>query len=190
MRRENHGNPRDMLTQDKSDHYRKYVRDIADFPKKGVGFKDLTPLFGDAKAFKDAIEDIAREVLESSCRVERVACPEARGFIVGAALACRLGVGFVPIRKPGKLPYKTMRMDYALEYGTDAVEMHVDAVAPGQRVLLVDDVLATGGTLSACAKLVEKAGAMVAGCAFVVELTFLKGRERLSSYPMFPLVRF
>jgi adenine phosphoribosyltransferase len=121
---------------------------------------------------------------------EIVACPEARGFIFGAALAFRLGVGFVPIRKPGKLPYTTTRVEYDLEYGTDCVEMHIDAVLPGQRVLLVDDLLATGGTINACADLVEKSSAVVAGCVFLVELTYLGGRKRLTRYPTFSLIRY
>jgi adenine phosphoribosyltransferase len=136
------------------------------------------------------VDRIATICEENRLQPDVLACPEARGFIFGAALAYRLGVGFVPIRKPGKLPYTTNRVEYALEYGTDTVEMHIDAIAPGQRVVLVDDLLATGGTLKACADLVTQSDAVVAGCVFVVELTFLAGSKLLEGYPTFSLIRY
>jgi len=179
-----------MSADDLDERLRELIREVPDFPKKGISFKDLTPLMAAPEAFRAAVDAMAARCAKSGWRIDRVACPEARGFIFGAALAYRLGVGMAPIRKPGKLPYKTARMEYALEYGTDAVEMHIDAVSPGQRILLVDDVLATGGTLQACVRLVEKAGGIVAGCAFVVELAFLSGRKKLEGYPVFSLVTY
>jgi len=176
--------------EDRSEIYKKYIREIPDFPKPGVNFKDIVPLLGNGKIFGEVVNRIADICGKQNLRPEIVACPEARGFIFGAALAYRLGVGFVPIRKPGKLPYLTSRVQYALEYGTDSVEMHIDAVSKGQRVLLVDDLLATGGTTSACADLVTQGGAVVAGCVFLVELTFLDGRKRLNGYPTFSLIRY
>jgi adenine phosphoribosyltransferase len=177
-------------TEEDQAAYKKYIREVPDFPKPGISFKDISPLLGNGKIFGEVVNKIADICGKNSLRPEIVACPEARGFIFGAALAYRLGVGFIPIRKPGKLPYLTSRVQYALEYGTDTVEMHIDAVTKGQRVLLVDDLLATGGTTSACADLVEKSGAVVAGCVFLVELTFLGGRKRLSDYPTFSLIRY
>lgn len=170
--------------------YKQHIREIPNFPKPGIGFKDIGPLLGNGLIFAEVVDHMARICREQDLRAEIVACPEARGFIFGSALAYELGIGFVPIRKPGKLPYKTSRVEYALEYGKDTVEMHIDAVTPGQRVLLVDDLLATGGTLAACADLIEKSEAVVAGCVFIVELTFLHGRKRLSSYPTFSLIRY
>ena len=177
-------------TPDRTAVYKQYIREIPDFPKPGVSFKDIGPLLGNGPLFTEVVTRIAELCEENRLRPEIVACPEARGFIFGAALAFRLGVGFVPIRKPGKLPYTTTRVEYDLEYGTDCVEMHIDAVTPGQRVLLVDDLLATGGTINACADLVEKSGAAVAGCVFLVELTYLGGRKRLTKYPTFSLIRY
>ena len=178
------------VSADREGVYKKFIREIPDFPKPGIGFKDIGPLLQSGEVFTEVVDRMAQICEEHRLRAEIVACPEARGFIFGAALAYRLGIGFVPIRKPGKLPYKTSRVEYALEYGTDTVEMHIDAVTAGQRVLLVDDLLATGGTIGACADLVEKSSAVVAGCVFIVELTFLEGRKRLGGYPTFSLVRY
>ena len=180
----------DVTAKAKSILYQKYIRDIPDFPTPGILFKDIGPLLGDGPMFKEVVNDIAERCEDLELRPDVLAGPEARGFIFGAALAFRLGVGFVPIRKPGKLPYKTNSVEYALEYGTDTVEMHIDAVLPGQRVLLVDDLLATGGTIAACADLVESSGATVEGLAFVVELGFLNGRERLVKHPVVSLVQY
>ena len=153
-----------------------WIRDVADFPRPGVVFKDLTPLLADAAAFAASADALVAPFREA--RIDRVCAIEARGFIFGAAVALRLGCGFVPLRKPGKLPHARRGVDYALEYGTDRLEMHVDALVPGLRVLLVDDVLATGGTLAAAAWLVEESGAELAGAAVVVELSALRGRTR------------
>ena len=176
--------------EDSSAVYKEHIREIPDFPKKGIGFKDLTPLLANGQVFSRAIDRIVAFCKENHFEVDAIASPEARGFIVGSALAYRLRTGFVPIRKPGKLPYKTASMEYQLEYGTDKVEMHIDAVSPGQKVLLVDDLLATGGTIEACARLLERSGARVLACAFLVELSFLKGRERLKDLNVFSLVRY
>jgi adenine phosphoribosyltransferase len=170
--------------------YKKHIREIPDFPKPGVSFKDITPLLGNAKVFAQVVDEIAGLCEKNHLNPELVACPEARGFIFGSALAYRLKLGLVPVRKPGKLPWKTSRIEYALEYGTDSVEVHADAVRPGQRVILIDDLLATGGTISACAELLEKNGAVVAGCVFLVELSFLEGRKKLERYPTFSLIKY
>ena len=154
----------------------KYLRDVPDFPKPGILFKDITPLLGDRAALR---ETIARLGKLDFGKVDRIAAIESRGFLFGAPLAVQLGIGIVPVRKPGKLPWKTNRVEYVLEYGTDAVEIHQDAVKKGERVLLIDDLLATGGTMGAACKLVEACGGTVAGCAVVVELAFLAGRRRL-----------
>ena len=173
-----------------SEDLKQYIREIPDFPRPGIGFKDISPLLQDGQAFTRAVDEIAAICEREDLRPESCACPEARGFIFGAALAYRLGAGFVPIRKPGKLPAATSYVEYSLEYGTDRVEMHLDAVKKGQRVLLVDDLLATGGTIAACAELVDRVGATVVGCAFVVELTFLEGRKLLERYPTFSLIQY
>jgi len=154
----------------------RYVRDIADFPKPGIAFKDLTPLMADANAFACAIDALIAPFRNTN--IERVVGIEARGFIFAAAAAHALGAGFVPVRKPGKLPAAKIGLDYALEYGNDRLEMHADALVRGERVLLVDDVLATGGTLAAAAGLCEQAGATLAGAAVVAEIEFLKGRSQ------------
>lgn len=154
----------------------RYLRDVPDFPKPGILFKDISPLLSDPAALRTTIARLAGITWG---KVDKVAAIESRGFLFGAPLAIELGVGFVPIRKPGKLPWRTNRVEYVLEYGTDAVEMHADALQEGTRVLLVDDVLATGGTMAAASKLVEAAGGIVVGCAFVLELGFLKGRTKL-----------
>ncbi len=164
------------------------VRDVADFPKQGIVFKDITTLTGNADGFRSAVDAIADRYVESN--VDLVVGIEARGFIFGAAVAYRLGVGFAPARKPGKLPAETVSADYELEYGKDAVELHRDAVAPGSRVLLVDDLLATGGTAAAAAKLVTDLGGNVVAIAFVIELGFLRGRDKLAGYDVFSLIEY
>jgi len=161
---------------------RQHLREIADFPKPGIRFIDITPLIQHPLAFRAAIDRMAAAV--SGEEIELVASPEARGFFFGPALAAHLGAGFVPIRKRDKLPHHRTAVTYELEYGTDTIEMHSDAVAPGQRVLLVDDVLATGGTMAACAELVEKLGGDVVACVFLIELGFLGGRRKLGRYPI------
>ena len=153
------------------------IRDVRDFPKPGIVFKDLTPVFRDAAAFRTLIAALAAPYADS--RVDAVLGIEARGFILGAAVAMHLGVGFVPARKPGKLPAKTDRESYSLEYGTDALELHSDAFAPGDRVLLVDDVIATGGTARAALALAQRQGATIVGSVFALELDFLNGRALL-----------
>ena len=165
-----------------------YIRDIADFPKPGILFKDITPLLAHPQAFQAVIDRLAGAFAGRG--VETVAAAEARGFLFGAPLALALGVGFVPIRKPGKLPYATISQEYQLEYGTDRLEVHNDALAPGRRVLLLDDVLATGGTMRACRDLVTGIGAHVVACAFVVELGFLNGREKLRPTEILSLLQY
>ena len=155
------------------------IRDIPDFPKPGILFRDLTPLMGDGVAMRAAVDLLAEATVRH--RPELIVAIESRGFIFGAPVAASLGVGFVPVRKPGKLPHKTRRRSYDLEYGTDALEMHADAIVHGARVALVDDLLATGGTAGATIELVREVGGTVAVAAFVVELGFLSGRERLSA---------
>ena len=157
-----------------------YVRDIPDFPKKGILFRDITPLLADKDAFAAAIEQLAKPYV--NCGIDYVAAVEARGFIFGSAVAEALGAGFIPIRKKGKLPHKTTSVTYDLEYGTDTVEMHSDAVEPGAKVLMVDDLLATGGTMAAACELMEKAGAKIEGLSFLIELTLLAGRDRLPGH--------
>lgn len=154
----------------------KFLRDVPDFPKPGILFKDITPMLASPEAMRAAI---ARLAAFDFGKVDKIAAIESRGFLFGVPLALQLGLGFVPIRKPGKLPWKTNRVEYVLEYGTDAVEIHQDAVQDGERIVLVDDLLATGGTMTAACQLVEACGGVVAGCAFVVELGFLRGRVRL-----------
>ena len=167
----------------------RYVRDVADFPKPGVVFKDLTPLLADPRAFAVAIDALVAPF--ATADIERVVGIEARGFIFGAAAARALDAGFVPMRKPGKLPAATIGVDYALEYGDDRLEMHADALVRDERVLLVDDVLATGGTLRAAAGLCEHAGAWLAGAAVVAEIAFLKGRARWNlEAPLHAVMRF
>lgn len=164
------------------------IRDVPDFPKKGIVFKDITTLLKNAASFRQAVDLLVELVADRPA--DKVAAVESRGFILGSLLADRLGLGFVPVRKPGKLPARTRRATYALEYGTDAIEIHEDAVAPGERVLVVDDVIATGGTARASAELIEALGGTVAGFAFLVELTFLNGREKLKGYDVRSLIRY
>jgi adenine phosphoribosyltransferase len=165
-----------------------HIRDIPDFPKPGILFKDITPLLLDAEALSQAVTELADWA--RPLNVDYVVAAEARGFILGAAIARELGAGFVPARKPGKLPHETVSAEYILEYGVDALEMHADALADGARVLLHDDLLATGGTAQALAELIESAGAHIAGCAFLVELAFLGGRGRLQGYDVHALLSY
>jgi adenine phosphoribosyltransferase len=167
---------------------RSRIRDIPDFPKPGIVFKDITPLLLDPAALDAAVAAIADWARPR--RIDLVLAAEARGFILGGAVARELGAGFVPARKPGKLPHQTVSAEYVLEYGVDALEMHADALAHGARVLLHDDLLATGGTARALAQLAEGRGAVIAGCAFLVELAFLGGRKPLAGYDVHALVAY
>jgi len=153
------------------------IREVPDFPKPGINFYDITTLLRNPEGFKTAIDSLAAPFV--SAGIDIVVGIESRGFIIGGAVADRLGAGFCPIRKPGKLPAKTLRESFSLEYGTDAIEIHVDAIQPGQRVLVIDDVLATGGTAKAAASLVKRLGGTLHGLAFLIELDFLNGREKL-----------
>lgn len=162
------------------DSLRSAIRDVVDFPKPGIVFKDITPILGDAGLFRDAITLLCESA--EGQKIDKVVGIDARGFIFAAAVADRLGTGFVPVRKKGKLPWKTRQVAYSLEYGESVVELHEDAVAPGETVLLVDDLLATGGTAGAALKLLEQLGAKVAGLAFLIELGFLGGRSQLGDH--------
>jgi adenine phosphoribosyltransferase len=164
------------------------IRDVADFPKPGVVFKDIMPLLADEDALRETIDLIADWA--EPRKPDIVLGAEARGYITGGALACRLGCGFVPARKPGKLPWRTVAVKYALEYGFDQLEVHADSIRPGQRVLVHDDVLATGGTAKATVELVEQLGGTVVGLPFIIELAFLNGRERLAGYDVFSLIEY
>jgi adenine phosphoribosyltransferase len=165
-----------------------YVRSIPDFPKPGILFRDITPLLANGPALRETIRRLADHFRGRG--IDVVGAAEARGFIFAAPLAIELGVGFVPFRKPGKLPFDTHAFHYELEYGTDSLEVHKDGFSPQQNVLLVDDLLATGGTMAACCKLVENSGAKVAGCAFVIELTSLAGKKVLAPYDTFSLLQY
>jgi adenine phosphoribosyltransferase len=164
------------------------IRDIPDFPKRGIVFKDIMPLLADAEALHETVEKLA-EFAEPR-KPDLILGAEARGFILGAALAYRLDCGFIPARKPGKLPWRTVSVKYALEYGFDALELHADAIKPDTRVIVHDDLLATGGTARAKVDLVEQLGGEVVGLAFVIELEFLNGRERLEGYDVFSLIQY
>ena len=164
------------------------IRDVPDFPRPGIVFKDIMPLIADAAALRETIDEIA-EWAEPR-KPDIILGAEARGYITGGALACRLGCGFVAARKPGKLPWRTVAAKYALEYGFDQLEVHADAIAGGQRVLIHDDVLATGGTAKATVELVEQLGGEVVGLPFIIELTFLNGREKLDGYDVFSLIQY
>jgi len=167
---------------------RSVIRSIPDFPKKGILFRDITTLLKEPAALAEAIDRLSNRY--AGAGIEKVVCIESRGFVLGGALAQRLHAGFVPVRKPGKLPAETLREEYALEYGTDAVEIHRDAIQAGDRVLIHDDLLATGGTAAATCKLVESLGGRILGIAFLVELSFLKGRDRLRAYDVFSVVEY
>ncbi|MBI5955925.1 MAG: adenine phosphoribosyltransferase [Chloroflexi bacterium] len=164
------------------------IREVPDFPKKGILFYDITTLAKNPQAFHQAIDQLAEHYRDH--QVDVVVSVEARGFIFGAALAYKLGAGFVPVRKPGKLPAEKVRVEYALEYGTDAMEIHKDAIAPGQRVLVFDDVLATGGTIAAAIDLVKRLGGAVIGTAFLIDLTFLNGKQKIGNYEVFSLIQY
>jgi adenine phosphoribosyltransferase len=167
---------------------KRYIRSIPDFPKPGIMFRDITPLLATPRVFQHVIDRFAEHY--RGARVNAVVAAEARGFIFAAPLALALGARFIPVRKPGKLPFDTRSFHYELEYGKDALEMHVDALLEGDRVLLVDDLLATGGTMGACIGMVEKAGALVVGTAFLIELDFLDGRRRLAPHEVFSLIHY
>ncbi len=164
------------------------IRDIPDFPKKGIIFKDITTLIGKGELFRDSVDTIVDHYRNKG--ISKVIAIESRGFIFGAPVAYRLGAGFVPIRKKGKLPFRTVSGTYNLEYGTDTIEMHEDALQKGEKVLILDDLLATGGTMKATADLVKKSGANILGIAFLIELSFLKGRDNLKGYDVFSVIRF
>ena len=166
---------------------RALIRDIPDFPKPGIVFLDITPLLGNAAAFRHAIDTMAERFKD--CGATKVVCAEARGFIFGAALAYKMELGFVPVRKPGKLPYKTASVTYDLEYGTDTLQMHEDALLKGEKVLVIDDVLATGGTLKGMLQLMEGFGAEVACIGVLIELGFLNGREKLGGLPIDSIIQ-
>jgi adenine phosphoribosyltransferase len=167
---------------------KKAVLDVPDFPKKGIIFKDFTPVLKDAKLFASLIDSLAKRY--KSKKIDAIVCMEARGFLLGAPLAYRLKCALVPVRKPGKLPRKVYSQEYALEYGTDSLEIHADALSKGDNVVILDDVLATGGTAGAVVKLVEKCGAKIKELAFVIELDFLKGREKLASNKVFSVIHY
>ena len=171
-----------------SDQLKKLIREIPDFPKKGILFYDITTLLRDKSGYAALIDQLAEHYIGK--QVDLILGMEARGFIFGPALAYRLNAGFVPVRKPGKLPAATARVEYDLEYGSNALEVHKDAIEKGQRVLIVDDLLATGGTAQATAKLATTLGAQIAGLGFVVELDFLKGRDKLKPYDVFSLLHY
>ena len=170
------------------DELKKSIRDIPDFPKKGIIFKDITTLLKDGKRFHKAIDGMAERY--SGKRIDKVICVEARGFVFGSAIAYKLGAGVVPVRKKGKLPHETHKIEYDLEYGKDCLEIHKDAIGPDDNVLIIDDLLATGGTMKAVCDLVDKLGGNVIEVAFLIELTFLKGRERLKGQKVFSLIEF
>ncbi|HNV24003.1 MAG TPA: adenine phosphoribosyltransferase [Candidatus Omnitrophota bacterium] len=177
-----------MAVKIKKGDLKKYIRDIPDFPKKGIIFKDITTLLKDKEAFKKTINLLAKNYKDES--IDFVIAVEARGFIFGAALAYKLGAGFIPVRKKGKLPYKTNNITYSLEYGTDTLEIHEDAIPENARVLIVDDLLATGGTIRAVADLVKEQKALIVGLAFVVELRFLKGKEKLQDFDLYSVIKY
>lgn len=164
------------------------IRVIENFPKEGISFKDITTLIGDGEALKEAIDQIVNHLKDK--KIDLIVGPEARGFIFGVPVAYALGVGFVPVRKPGKLPGETISVNYGLEYGEDQLQLHKDAIKSGQRVAIVDDLLATGGTVEGVVKLIEQAGGEVASLGFAIELTELKGREKLKGYDVLSLVQY
>lgn len=182
------GNPASDKAAANCDHLKKLIREVPDFPKKGILFYDITTLLKDKTGFATLIDALSEHFI--SDKIDLVLGMEARGFIFGPAVAYRLNAGFVPVRKPGKLPAATQKYDYALEYGTNTLEIHSDAIQKGQRVIIVDDLLATGGTAEATAKLAESLGAEIAGMGFVVELDFLNPRKKLTQYDIFSLLHY
>ena len=167
---------------------KKIIRDVPDFPKKGIIFKDITPLLRDAKAFRETVDRISKKFKNK--KIDVVVSIESRGFIFGSAIAYKLGASFVPVRKKGKLPFLTHRVSYELEYGIDTLEIHQDAIKEGENVLIVDDLLATGGTAKAVAQLVEKLKGKVAGIAFLIELGFLNGKKKIEEYPVYTIIKY
>jgi adenine phosphoribosyltransferase len=166
----------------------KLIRDVRDFPKEGIIFKDITTLLKDAEGFREAVDRLVDHYSEQ--QIDLVVAVEARGYIFGAPMAYKMGAGFIPVRKVGKLPAETLREEYELEYGTDAVEMHRDAIEPGQKVLIVDDLIATGGSAAATARLVEALGGDIVGIAFLIELAFLNGVDKLKGYDVFTMIQY
>ena len=165
-----------------------YIASIPDYPSEGIVFRDISPLMADGEAYRVATKQIVDYAKEQ--QIDMVVGPEARGFIVGCPVAFELGVGFAPVRKPGKLPRKTIEVSYDLEYGSDTLTLHEDAIQPGQRVLICDDLLATGGTIKATIELVEKLGGVVVGCAFLIELMDLQGRDKIEGYDILTLMEY
>jgi len=168
--------------------FAKYIRSIPDFPKPGINFKDITTLVQNGPVFAQVVKELAAPFKDMG--IEQVLGAEARGFIFGAPVALELGAGFIPVRKPGKLPGETISVSYELEYGTDAIEIHSDAIKPGQKILIVDDLLATGGTAAAMVKLVEQVGGNILGISFLIELSFINGRAALGEYPITSLISY
>lgn len=168
--------------------YKEHIAIVQDWPKEGITFKDITPLMDNGPAFKSAVDDIVEYAKEKD--IDIVVGPEARGFIVGCPVSYALEIGFAPVRKEGKLPRETIKVDYGLEYGKDVLTIHKDAIKPGQRVLIIDDLLATGGTIEATIELVEQLGGVVAGCAFLIELTYLDGRSKLEGHDVLTLMQY
>ncbi len=170
------------------EHLKSAIRDVPDFPKKGIVFKDITTMIGKGGLFKTAIDSFAENY--TGKKIDKVVVVESRGFIFGAPVAYKLGAGLVPVRKKGKLPHKTISATYSLEYGNDTLEMHEDAIQPGENILIIDDLLATGGTVGAVIELVKKTGAKVAGIGFLIELSFLNGRKNLKDFEIFSLIKY
>ena len=176
------------MADEKPIELKDYIRDVADFPKPGILFRDITPLLSAPAAFTQCIDQF--EARYKGQGIDVIAAAEARGFIFAVPLAMRLEAAFVPVRKPGKLPFRTHSLEYELEYGTDCLEIHEDSIAAGQRVLIIDDLLATGGTVEACCRLVEQCGAVVAGCGFLINLSFLDGARRLTGRDIFSILEY
>lgn len=168
--------------------YKEHITIVKDWPKTGVDFKDITPLMANGPAFKQSVDDVIAYAIEKNAEV--IVGPEARGFIIGCPVAYAMEIGFIPVRKAGKLPREVIEVDYGLEYGENTLTIHKDAITKGQRVLITDDLLATGGTIEASIKLVEELGGIVVGCAFLIELAYLDGMDKLTDYDVFTLMRY